>query len=187
MDCSPPGSPIRGILQARILGLPCPPPGDLPDPRIEHASLTSPPLADGFFTTSTYLGSPPDQGLNRRKFRVLTPGPPGKSSNIYFKCTLLWISLSNTIYKIMGLDQSLVSSRALLYSTAGGQPSGGSCPGCGSPGPLPGSLVEKLRQEQVRPCLRSKSELAWTPMAGSCPAVTPRTRQSREKGREWGG
>ena len=122
MDCSPPGSPICGILQARILGLPCPPPGDLPDPRIEHASLTSPPLADGFFTTSTYLGSPPDQGLNRRKFRVLTPGPPGKSSNIYFKCTLLWISLSNTIYKIMGLDQSLVSSRALLYSTAGGQP-----------------------------------------------------------------
>ena len=31
-------------------GLPCPPPGDLPDPRIEPTSLTSPVLAD--FTTS---------------------------------------------------------------------------------------------------------------------------------------
>ena len=34
-------------------GLPCPPPGNLPDPRIEPASLMSPALAGGFFTTST--------------------------------------------------------------------------------------------------------------------------------------
>ena len=33
-------------------GLPCPPPGDLPIPGIEPASLTSPALAGGFFTTS---------------------------------------------------------------------------------------------------------------------------------------
>ena len=33
-------------------GLPCPPPGDLPDPGIEHTSLASPALAGGFFTTS---------------------------------------------------------------------------------------------------------------------------------------
>ena len=32
--------------------LPCPPPGDLPHPGIEPASLTSPALAGGFFTTS---------------------------------------------------------------------------------------------------------------------------------------
>ena len=32
-------------------GLPCPPPWDLPDPRIEPASLASPTLADWFFTT----------------------------------------------------------------------------------------------------------------------------------------
>ena len=38
----------------RILqnGLPCPPPGALPDPGIEPTSLTSPALAGGFFTTS---------------------------------------------------------------------------------------------------------------------------------------
>ena len=34
-------------------GLPCPPPGDLPDPGIEPSSHTSPALAGGFFTTST--------------------------------------------------------------------------------------------------------------------------------------
>ena len=37
MDCSPPVSSVHGILQARILEwvLPCPPPGDLPNPGIE--------------------------------------------------------------------------------------------------------------------------------------------------------
>ena len=34
-------------------GLPCPSPGDLPDPGIEPSSLSSPALAGGFFTTST--------------------------------------------------------------------------------------------------------------------------------------
>ena len=34
-------------------GWPCPPPGDLPDSRIEPTSLMSPALAEGFFTTST--------------------------------------------------------------------------------------------------------------------------------------
>ena len=33
-------------------GLPCPPPGHLPDPGIEPVSLQSPTLASGFFTTS---------------------------------------------------------------------------------------------------------------------------------------
>ena len=49
MDCSPPGSSVHGILQARILdGLPCPPPGDLPDPEMEPGSLT---LDGRFFNT----------------------------------------------------------------------------------------------------------------------------------------
>ena len=33
-------------------GLPCPHPGDLPDPGIEPVSLPSPLMAGGFFTTS---------------------------------------------------------------------------------------------------------------------------------------
>ena len=39
IDCSPPGSSVHGILQARILeGLPFPPPGDLLNPGIEPSS-----------------------------------------------------------------------------------------------------------------------------------------------------
>ena len=39
MDCSPPGSSVHGISQARILsGLPFPSPGDLPDPGIQPRS-----------------------------------------------------------------------------------------------------------------------------------------------------
>ena len=34
-------------------GLPCPPPGDLPNPGIKPRSLTTPALAGRFFTTST--------------------------------------------------------------------------------------------------------------------------------------
>ena len=39
-------------------GLPCPPPGDLPDSGTEPAYLMSPALADGFFTTSTTWEAP---------------------------------------------------------------------------------------------------------------------------------
>ena len=35
-------------------GLPCPPPGDLPNPGIKPTSLESPALAGGFFTTSLW-------------------------------------------------------------------------------------------------------------------------------------
>ena len=52
MSCSPPGSFVHGILQARTLELPCPPVGDLPNPEIKFLSLLSPALAGRFFTTS---------------------------------------------------------------------------------------------------------------------------------------
>ena len=32
-------------------GLPCPPPGDLPDPAVKATCPEAPPLAGGFFTT----------------------------------------------------------------------------------------------------------------------------------------
>ena len=40
-------------------GLPCPPPGDLPYPGVEPASLMSPAWAGGFFTTNTTWEAPP--------------------------------------------------------------------------------------------------------------------------------
>ena len=54
MHCGPPGSSVRGILQAGILEcVAMPPTGDLPNPEIEPVSLASPILVDGFFTSST--------------------------------------------------------------------------------------------------------------------------------------
>ena len=51
MDYSPPGSFVRGILQARILGeLPFPSPGDCAYPGFETAS---PALAGRFFTSES--------------------------------------------------------------------------------------------------------------------------------------
>ena len=54
MNCSPPGSLSMGSSRQEYWsGLPCPPPGDLPDPGIELTSLMSPALAGGFFNTRT--------------------------------------------------------------------------------------------------------------------------------------
>ena len=51
MDCSPPGSSVHGVFQAKIWsGLPFPTPGDH-DPEIGPVSLASPALARRFFTT----------------------------------------------------------------------------------------------------------------------------------------
>ena len=52
MDCCPPGSSMGFSRQEYWSGLPCPPPGDLPDPGMEPTSLMSPALKGGFFTTS---------------------------------------------------------------------------------------------------------------------------------------
>ena len=52
MDYSPPRllCPCGLYRQEQWSGLPCPPPGDLPNPWIQHASPISPALAGGFFT-----------------------------------------------------------------------------------------------------------------------------------------
>ena len=52
MDCSLQGSSLHGIFQARILELVAISSSRVsPDPGIKHASLRSPELAGGFFTT----------------------------------------------------------------------------------------------------------------------------------------
>ena len=58
-DCGPPGSSVHGFpRQEYWSGLPCPPPGDLPNSGIEATSLVSPALAGRFSTTSRHQGSP---------------------------------------------------------------------------------------------------------------------------------
>ena len=77
-------------------GLPCPSPGDLPDPGIKFASLTSPSLAGGFFTTSaTWKASAFHKGsiklpsgsfqVNRLQAEKLL------KKNLRTICTILWI------------------------------------------------------------------------------------------------
>ena len=59
-DCSLPGSSVHGDSPGKNtgVGLPCPPPGVLPDPGIEPMSLMSPTLAGGFFTTNATWEAP---------------------------------------------------------------------------------------------------------------------------------
>ena len=58
MDCSPPGSSVHGILQARILEwVVMPPPEDLPHPGIELMSPVVPALQVDSLLLS-YLGKP---------------------------------------------------------------------------------------------------------------------------------
>ena len=53
MVCSPLGFSSMGFSRQEYWsGLPCPPPGDLPEPEMEPASLMSPALSGGFFTTN---------------------------------------------------------------------------------------------------------------------------------------
>ena len=62
MDCSLPGPLSKGFFrQENWNGVPCPPPGDLPEPGIEPVSLgslASPVLVGGFLTTSTTCEAP---------------------------------------------------------------------------------------------------------------------------------
>ena len=45
--------------QEHWIGLPCPPPGDLPNPEIKPTSLLSPSLAGGFFIAGQLVKNPP--------------------------------------------------------------------------------------------------------------------------------
>jgi len=64
-----PGSSVHGFSRQEYWsGLPSPPPGNLPDPRIEPASVTSPALAGRLFTTSTIRE---DQGVEIDKVLAL--------------------------------------------------------------------------------------------------------------------
>ena len=67
MDSSPPGSSVYGVSQTRLVvwsGKPCPPPGNLPDPRIKP---TSPALASRFFFFFTT--EPPGKPMGRQSWK----------------------------------------------------------------------------------------------------------------------
>ena len=69
-SCSPQAPLSTGFSRQEYWsGLPCPSPGDLPDPGIKPASLTSPALAGGFFTTGATWETPKCPRLKSKKQR----------------------------------------------------------------------------------------------------------------------
>ena len=97
MDCSPPGSSVHGDSPGKNTGgLPCPPPGDLPNLRIEPRSptlqvdslLSEPPgkpVNTGVGSLSLLQGSFPTQGIKpgspTLQVDSLQSEPPGKPEN----------------------------------------------------------------------------------------------------------
>ena len=98
MDCSPPGPLSMGFSRQEYWSrLPCPPPGDLPNPGIQPASLASPVLAGGFFTTSAtgtlafwafpyFSGSPPALSAPRLRFSI-------SHALLYHEAPLIFLAL----------------------------------------------------------------------------------------------
>ena len=69
--------------------LPCPPPGDLPDPGIEPASFASPALAAGFFTTSATWEAPLNYLLpNSRSSQAVYLSPNTLAAALWGYCSL---------------------------------------------------------------------------------------------------
>ena len=88
-------------------GLPCLPPGALPNPRIKSSSLMSLVLADGFFTTSTTWEAP-------AIWRVHSEGTGWVSSK--FPCgSNINLSLLQGIFPTQGSNPGLPHCRWILY------------------------------------------------------------------------
>ena len=108
MDCSPLGSSVRGILQARILsGLPCPPPGDLPNSGIDPPSLVSPALQESL--PAEPLGKP--HGVQLGTISGLTPNKLCDLENKRFTIRKFYYSLT---FQIETLRQGFSSMNLVL-------------------------------------------------------------------------
>ena len=93
IECSPTGSFVHGISQARLLdGLPFPSPEDLPIPGTEP---TFPALAGEFFTTETPGKAPKDMVV----FTLPTLGLD--ASRRIFPSALLWIYKMSAVIKLL--------------------------------------------------------------------------------------
>ena len=96
-------------------GLPCPPPGDLPNPGTEPVSLISPALAGGFFTTST-TWEPPHKGMHPAKTFILSHGAPNLTSDLQnckithlccFKLPSSWLYVTTSLRKLIQGEKDL--------------------------------------------------------------------------------
>ena len=136
MDCSPPGSPIHGILKARILEwLPFPSPGDLPNPRIEPGSphcrqilywqshQGSPNLLSVQFSCSVMSDSLWPCGLQHTRLPSSSP-TPGAYLNSYPSSRWCHPTISSSVVPFSFCLQSFPASGSFPMSqffTSGGQ------------------------------------------------------------------
>ena len=129
LDCSPPGSTIHGIFQARILSrLPFPSLGDLPDPGIKPMP---PELAGGLFTYFRSVqfnwlvmsDSLQPHGLQHARPPCPSPIPRAYSNS----CLLSWWchpNISSSVIPFSSRPQSFPASGSFQMSqffTSGGQ------------------------------------------------------------------
>ena len=110
MDCSPPGLSVHGFSrQGCWNGLPCPTPGDLPDPGNEPVFLISPTLADGFFTTSATWEINYTSKKRKTKLWIYVfnlPIPPNFNEMTKKFC----FNLGNTIWAVAPWESGALSS-----------------------------------------------------------------------------
>ena len=97
-------------------GLPCPPPGDLPYPRIEPGSLTPSALAGGFFTTSAIWKTEIESESHSIVSDCLRPrglyspwNSPGQNTGVGS------LSLLQGIVPTQGLNPGLPHCRWIIY------------------------------------------------------------------------
>ena len=96
VDCSPPDSSVHGFSRQEYWsGLPCPPPGDLPDPGIKPASIIPPTLAGRFFIARTTWEAPVQQE-DRTILSMYWITKSNKEAFLHMKYKLM---------KIKGIDQ----------------------------------------------------------------------------------
>ena len=141
VDCSPPGSSVHEVSQARTLdGLPFPPPGELPGPGTEPTPLAAPALSGRVFPTasageptgmllfSPYVAS--DSSPPRELQHARLPWPslsPGACSNPY---PLSWgchTTIASSVAPFSSCPLSFSASGSFPMSrlfTSGGQSNG---------------------------------------------------------------
>ena len=107
-------------------GLPCPPPGDPPNPGIRTSSLMSPALAGGFFTTSATWEEPAAAAAKSLQSCPTLCDPmdhrlPGSSVHGILQAKMLeWVAMSTSRQSFQPRDQNRISyvsciGRRVLY------------------------------------------------------------------------
>ena len=103
LDYSPTGTSVHGLSrQGYWNGLPFPPPGDPPDPRIKPMSSVSPALTGVFFTTEP--SGKPLYLVQRARFHIVFSTP----------IFVLFLRTTNTLYKVTTVDSKRGSMHLLL-------------------------------------------------------------------------